>query len=206
MMTQKVMFDTLLAAAKKYIDSIMAGYGETDKEIAGFEKNNMGSYSGNAPIDHVLFRKFLRLLDELKHIDLGELLLDVDKRTQYLDVAVDHLIEDKQDRYDDGLLTVDKTIRGAINEVLNKAIDNAEDISILQQKGIYKVVSSLPEKGNANIIYLTPTKGLADKNIKDEFMWIDGKWELIGSTSLDLTEYCKKTELEEVKKLAYAAL
>jgi hypothetical protein len=79
MMTQKQMLDTLLDASKKYIDSIMSNYGESEKELAGFEKNYMGKYSGGAPVDHVLFRKFLRLLNELYNIDLGELLLELDK-------------------------------------------------------------------------------------------------------------------------------
>lgn len=62
-MKQKDMFDKLLVACKSYINSIMAGYVSTDKEIASFEKLYMGHYVGNAPINHELFRKFLRLFD-----------------------------------------------------------------------------------------------------------------------------------------------
>lgn len=62
-MTTKQMFDELLIASKKYIDSILKGYSEETKDLATFEKKHMERYSGGAAIDHVLFRKFLRTFD-----------------------------------------------------------------------------------------------------------------------------------------------
>jgi hypothetical protein len=62
-MTTKQMFDELLVANKKYIDSILKGYSEETKDLATFEKKHMERYSGGAAIDHVLFRKFLRTFD-----------------------------------------------------------------------------------------------------------------------------------------------
>lgn len=62
-MTTKQMFDELLVANKKYIDSILEGYSEETKDLATFEKKHMERYSGGAAIDHVLFRKFLRTFD-----------------------------------------------------------------------------------------------------------------------------------------------
>ena len=46
-----------------------------------------------------------------------------------------------------------------------------------------------------NVIYLIPNKG-ETQNIKDEFMWIDGKWELIGTTSVDLSGYYNKVDAD----------
>lgn len=62
-----------------------------------------------------------------------------------------------------------------------------------------QVVQSLPESGQENIIYLVPKKGdTGESNIKDEYMWIEGKWEKIGSTEIYDTQVFKadKTDLE----------
>jgi hypothetical protein len=65
-------------------------------------------------------------------------------------------------------------------------------VDILKQKGIYTVVNSLPDIGEANIIYLVPNEKSDDRNIKDEYMWINDKWELIGTTSIDLSGYAEE--------------
>lgn len=57
-----------------------------------------------------------------------------------------------------------------------------------------KVVDELPETGLEQIIYLVPN-GKTGDNVKDEYIWIDNKWEVIGSTSIDLTDYYTKNEV-----------
>lgn len=62
-----------------------------------------------------------------------------------------------------------------------------------------QVVSQLPESGKENIIYLVPKKGdTGVSNIKDEYMWVEGKWEKIGSTEIYDTQVftAEKTALE----------
>ena len=62
-----------------------------------------------------------------------------------------------------------------------------------------QVVSELPSTGKENIIYLVPKKsGTGESNIKDEYMWVEGKWEKIGSTEIYDTQVFKsdKTDLE----------
>jgi hypothetical protein len=70
------------------------------------------------------------------------------------------------------------------------------------------VVDVLPEVGEENVLYLVPNTNLQDSNIKDEYLWLDGKWELIGSTAIDLTEYQKKTDesLETENKTIVGAI
>ena len=46
-----------------------------------------------------------------------------------------------------------------------------------------------------NVIYLVPNAGNTN-NVKDEYMWINGAWELIGTTAVDLTPYYKKTDAD----------
>lgn len=50
-----------------------------------------------------------------------------------------------------------------------------------------EVVDSLPETGVANTIYFVPQTGGSGLNVKDEYMWINSTWELIGTTEFKLT-------------------
>lgn len=49
-------------------------------------------------------------------------------------------------------------------------------------------VDSLPEPGESNVIYLVPKSG-SGNDIYDEYIFIDGKPEHIGSTQVDLSNY-----------------
>lgn len=56
------------------------------------------------------------------------------------------------------------------------------------------VVESLPATGDSNIIYLV-AKETADgaQNVYDEYLWTGSKFERIGDTTVDLTNYLTKT-------------
>lgn len=69
-----------------------------------------------------------------------------------------------------------------------------------------KVVDTLPESGEDNVIYLIPSADSEDTNVKDEYMWIENKWEKIGSSKTSLDGYVKETDLvaiteDEIKAL-----
>ena len=54
-----------------------------------------------------------------------------------------------------------------------------------------EVVDALPETGKDKIIYLVKdAKGSGDNNHL-EYLWVNGKWELVGSTQVDLSGYAK---------------
>ena len=55
----------------------------------------------------------------------------------------------------------------------------------------YQVVESLPDTGEANVIYLVPRTEPGDQNVYDEYMWENNAWEKIGNTEVDLTGYIK---------------
>lgn len=68
---------------------------------------------------------------------------------------------------------------------------------ILQASGLKKEVhDSLPTQGKDNILYLVKDSKGKDNNFYFEYLWIDNKFELIGSTDVDLSQYAKKEELE----------
>lgn len=61
-----------------------------------------------------------------------------------------------------------------------------------------EVVSSLPATGEERTIYLVPKSGGSSPNVRDEYMWINNAWELIGDTDVDLTNYYTKTETDNL--------
>ncbi len=58
-----------------------------------------------------------------------------------------------------------------------------------------EVVTSLPSTGKDDIIYLLKNKNDTN-NYYTEYMWIGGKWEIIGDTKVDLTDYAKKSDIK----------
>lgn len=58
------------------------------------------------------------------------------------------------------------------------------------------IVESLPDTGDTNKLYLVAkaSGGTADDGY-DEYLYISGKWEKIGSTNLDLSGYLKKDDI-----------
>lgn len=58
----------------------------------------------------------------------------------------------------------------------------------------FEVVDAIPTSGSSNIIYLVPTEG-SSNNSFDEYAWINGAPELIGSTNIDMSQYWSKADL-----------
>ena len=54
-----------------------------------------------------------------------------------------------------------------------------------------QVVDELPATGQSNIIYLVPNSG-SGNNVYDEYLWTGEKFELIGTTQVDLSNYLQK--------------
>lgn len=58
----------------------------------------------------------------------------------------------------------------------------------------YSVVESLPSTGKKGIIYLVANSD-SGNNIYDEYIYINSKFEKLGSREMDLSSYAKKTEI-----------
>lgn len=61
-----------------------------------------------------------------------------------------------------------------------------------------EVVDTLPSTGQDDVIYLVKDSKGKDNNVYLEYLWLD-KWELIGSTEVDLSGYAKTENLEELR-------
>lgn len=84
------------------------------------------------------------------------------------------------------------TTQIATTQFVGTAITNA--IGSLELIKFQKV-TTLPTTGTSNIIYLVPKSSTATQNIYDEYVWIDSKWELIGTTAIDLSGYVQYSDI-----------
>ena len=84
-----------------------------------------------------------------------------------------------------------KTTQIATTAFVDTAITNA----LAGITGItYEVVTSLPTTGQAGVIYLVShNHGTSD--IYDEYIWVNSKFEKIGNTDIDLSDYMKTTDM-----------
>lgn len=87
-------------------------------------------------------------------------------------------------------LTNDKTFKteSEIQSMIEKA-------SSLKKE----VVTSLPTTGKDDVIYLVKDEKGKDNNNYLEYLWLNGKYELIGSTQVDLSDYLKTKDLKNAK-------
>lgn len=74
-----------------------------------------------------------------------------------------------------------------VNSAIAAAVAEAAHITFVS-------ADALPESGEPNKIYLVPSGG-ASGNVKTEYMWLNGAWELMGSTEADLSGCWSKEEL-----------
>lgn len=85
------------------------------------------------------------------------------------------------------LALVDYMTESEVNDAIAAAVSQVSGIS-------FEAVDSLPATGEANKIYLV-ANGSTGNNTRDEYMYVNGSWEIIGSTSVDLTNYWSKSDL-----------
>jgi hypothetical protein len=94
--------------------------------------------------------------------------------------------------------TISKTTTYSSSRLESKfkeIINSIQDINVLN----VEVVNELPEEGVAKTLFLVSNNKSEEKNTYDEYMWINGKWELIGNRDIDLTEYAKESKVEEIR-------
>lgn len=76
------------------------------------------------------------------------------------------------------------------NQTIRSLIDSINKFSII----VLEDEEELPEIGKENSIYLKKETNL-EGNIYNEYLYVNSKWELIGNTSIDLSNYYTKSEV-----------
>ena len=76
-------------------------------------------------------------------------------------------------------------------------IDENNTISCTLDTSLYKVVTTLPDKGEENKIYLVQSEDTEEYNIYNEYAYVNGAWEALGKykATIDLTPYAKKEDI-----------
>lgn len=97
--------------------------------------------------------------------------------------------------------SVDISVPVAVSELTNDNgfLTNTEVQQLISDARYMKktIVETLPTTGEENTLYLKGVDG-AGSNLYEEYMFINGKWELIGSTEteVDLSGYVKSSDIQ----------
>lgn len=128
---------------------------------------------------------------------LGDQVSNIESKIPQSASGTNHLITKQQ------LLDEEMDIRDDLNETSSELqtqiTSQASEIAKLKQEvaGLsslsFEIIDELPAVGKEGVIYLVPNGGEAP-NLRDEYVWVNGAFEVIGSTQVDLTGYVKDTD------------
>ena len=94
----------------------------------------------------------------------------------------------------DGTVTADGT-----NAVTGKAVYDFVTAAIAGISGFHaEIVSELPASGQPNILYLVAKSSAASGDGYDEYLYINGGWERVGSTDIDLSGYVQAADMHAI--------
>ena len=104
----------------------------------------------------------------------------------------------------DSTITADSTNANAAG---SKAVYDFVTKAIADISGFHaEIVSELPETGKTNILYLVAKTEAASGDGYDEYLYINGAWERVGSTDIDLSGYVKASEMHAITNTEITAI
>lgn len=159
-------------------------------------------------LKEAMYLNNLRLLEKIQELKstidtlTGTDISDIKKEIENLQKLVDEaekLINDNNDfvtkHIQDTIIHVTQADKDLWNSILKNAKDYAKSLfDSVTSFNVIKVEALPTEDIKTLTIYLLPTDP-KDKDAYDEYMYIDGQWEHIGSTRVDLSLYALKSEL-----------
>ena len=80
-----------------------------------------------------------------------------------------------------------KALSATQGKILKTMISNLANLRI-------EVVNELPSTGETNVIYLVKKAG-TNPDVHDEYVYVEGNWEKIGNTEVDLSNYYTKDQV-----------
>ena len=153
--------------------------------------------SGATPIATKHTRGFVQVGDNL-NVDINGVISGKDPYV--LPIATDNVI---------GGVSIGANIDTDGNGKISvKGVRGSDNISVVEQDGNYhiaytggnfkkEIVEELPPVGKDDVIYLLKKDTASGSDIYDEYLWIDGVWNPIGSTDVDLANYYDKATVDE---------
>lgn len=82
-------------------------------------------------------------------------------------------------------------IKDYISQKINSAVGNITSFR-------FEIVTELPQTGEVGVVYLKALAEQESSNLYEEFIWVDGSYEFIGTNEIDLSNYYTK---EDTNKL-----
>ena len=130
----------------------------------------------------------------MKYIDENGLLYLWQKIKSIIPSKMSDLTNDSKYQTDANVKSTIESYGYQTSSQVSTAISNAlADVSGIS----YSIVSSLPSTGEAGVIYLKSNGG-TNPNIYDEYIYVNGKFEKIGTTDVDLSGYIKTSDLTAI--------
>lgn len=206
-----------LAAAQEYAASAKAYPGQTIKVLQNgvYEtyvlnptEDGLGLTLGKIGVDESQFKNYVQVVETLpesgqeqgviyitsdlqgqiwngsawqvifKEIELG----NINEAIQVLDEEVFELQESVK------TLVADANTEGSVDYKIAQAITNVDHLK-------REVVAELPQENiDTNTIYMISVRE-DETDLYDEYMFINGKWEVLGNTAIDLSNYYTKDEV-----------
>ena len=102
---------------------------------------------------------------------------------------------------DSGFVT--NIVNDLVNYYLKSEVYTKEEVQSLigriSSLELIKVDALPTENIKTSVIYLVPKEQSEESNIYTEYIYMDGKWEIIGDTSVDLSQYALNKDVNKIK-------
>lgn len=123
-----------------------------------------------------------------------------EKYTRLDDNGLLFLLQQLKAKIDAMAVTVDGTVTAdGANAVTGKAVYDFVTAAIAGISGFHaEIVSELPASGQSNILYLVAKSSAASGDGYDEYLYINGGWERVGSTDIDLSGYVQAADMHAI--------
>ena len=123
-----------------------------------------------------------------------------EKYTRLDDNGLLFLLQQLKAKIDAMAVTVDGTVTAdGANAVTGKAVYDFVTAAIAGISGFHaEIVSELPASGQPNILYLVAKSSAASGDGYDEYLYINGGWERVGSTDIDLSGYVQAADMHAI--------
>ena len=110
------------------------------------------------------------------------------------------LLQQLKAKMDAMAVTIDSTVTSdGTNAVSGKAVYDFVTAAIADITGFHaEIVTELPAVGQKNILYLVAKSAAASGDGYDEYLYINGAWERVGSTDIDLSGYVQASEMHAI--------
>lgn len=161
----------------------------SDNDLTDELKNNYDAAHTHSQKDHAPANAQANIIDKVKvngsEINIEDKAVDIPVPLISTDLSADKAS------------TIKAASPKAVYDYVSSAINSAGLTFRILNEGEYNETTSIPTvEGSNKYIYLVP-EGDSDNNVYKEYIYVNDNFECIGSTSVDLSGYMKKDELQE---------